>query len=245
MARKNLFRNNSPYVKEEVYRRGDLEQTERTMTARGAVDKTILLFAILLVAATFAWQSGNPMWAVIGSIGGLITVIINGFKLHLSPILAPVIAGFEGLLVGAVSFLIGGAYGGIVFQAASITLAVLFVMLMIYKSGLIVVTDRFRTIILASMGGIFVVYLLSFILSFFGISIPYLHSSGPIGIGISLFVVAIASMMLLVNFDFIERGEEMEAPEYMEWYGAIGVIITLVWIYIEILRLVAIFSGRD
>ena len=245
MSRKNLFRNNSPYVKEEVYRRRDLEQSERTMTVRGAVDKTILLFAILLVAATFAWQSGNPMWAIIGSIGGLVTVIINGFKLHLSPVLAPVIAAFEGLLVGAASFLIGGAYGGIVFQAASITLAVLFVMLMIYKSGLIVVTDRFRTVILASMGGIFIVYLLSFVLSFFGISIPFLHSSGPIGIGISLFVVVIASMMLLVNFDFIERGEEMEAPEYMEWYGAIGVIITLVWIYIEILRLVAIFSGRD
>ncbi len=245
MSERKLFRNNSPYVKEEIYQRRDLERTEGVMTVKGSVDKTILLFAILLVAATFAWQSGSPSWAIIGSIGGLITVVINGFKVHLSPILAPIIAVFEGLLVGAISYLVGASYGGIVFQAATITLAVLFIMLMIYKSGIIQVTDRFRTVILASMGGIFLVYLMSFVLSFFGITVPYLHSSGPIGIGISLFVVVIASLMLLVNFDFIERGAEEGAPEYMEWYGAIGVIITLVWIYIEILRLVAIFSGRD
>ncbi len=244
MSRRGLFKNNSPLVKEEVYRRPDLTRTERVMTVRGAVDKTILLFSILLVSAIFAWQTANPALAIVGSIGGLVAVVVNSFKLHLSPILAPVTAIFEGLLVGSISYLIAGAYGAIVFQAVTMTLAVLFIMLMIYKSGLIKVTDRFKIVIMTSMGGIFLVYMLSFVLSFFGISLPYLHSTGPIGIGISLFVIVIASLMLLVNFDFIEKGAEAEAPDYMEWYGAIGVIITLVWIYIEILRLLSIFS-RD
>jgi len=232
-------------VKEEVYRRqggggpgGFTDQN--TMTVSGAIDKTIMLFGILLVGAVFAFQA-EPATArllmIVGSIGGLITVMIANFKPATSPITAPITAGFEGLLVGGASLMYSYVQDGLVLKAVSLTFAVLFVMLMIYKSGLIKVTDKFRMIIGSAFMAIFVVYMVSFALSFFGINIPHLHTGSPIGIGIGLFVLVIAALNLLVNFDTIERGAEMQAPKYMEWFAGLGIIITLVWIYLELIRL--------
>ena len=252
MARRNIFNQNSnPLVKEEVYRRqgggGPQGFTDGgTMTVSGAIDKSLLLFGILLVGAVFAYQSPQiaPLLAIVGSIGGLITVMIASFKPHTSPITAPLTAGLQGLLVGAVTLMYSAAYDGIILQAVSLTFAVLFVMLAIYKSGLIKVTEKFRMVVSSAFMAIFVVYLLNFVLSFMGINIPHLHTSSPIGIGIGIFVLVIASLNLLVNFDTIERGARYNAPKYMEWYSGLGIIITLVWIYLEIIRLLS-YLNRD
>lgn len=245
MARRNLFGSNNPMTKEEVYRRPGMIQDERRMTVRGTIDKSLMLFGILLLAAYFAYTSASPgIFTLVGSIGGLISVMVANFKPHTSPVTAPITAIFEGLLVGGVSAYYAMMSGGIIFQAVSLTFAVLFLMLMIYRSGLIKVTEKFKMVVGTAFMAIFVVYMINFALSFFGINMPYLHDSGPIGIGIGLFVIVIASLNLLVNFDSIEKGAEHGAPSYMEWFGGLGVMITLVWIYLEILRLVSILN-RD
>ena len=162
-----------------------------------------------------------------------------------SPTLAPLYAALEGLFVGGISAMYAARFGGIVFQAIMLTIAVLFTMLFLYRSGIIKVTEKLRAGVYMATGAIFLVYILSFILSFFGIQIPFLHSTGPIGIGISLVIIGIAAFNLLLDFDNFEKGERYGAPAYMEWFLGMGLLITLVWLYIEILRLLAIFASSD
>jgi uncharacterized YccA/Bax inhibitor family protein len=181
-----------------------------------------------------------------GAIGGLILVVIMSFKKHLSPPLAPIYALLEGLFVGAVTAMYAAGFGGgIIFQAVLLTISLLFMMLFVYKAGLIKVTQKFRTGIMMATGGIFLVYMINIGLSFFGINMPFLHDGGMIGIGISLFIIGIATLNLLLDFDSFERAAAMRAPKYFEWYCAMGLIVTLVWLYIEVLRLLAILSSGD
>ena len=210
-----------------------------TMTTQGAINKTLILFGILLIPAIYNYQAQNTVLMIGGAIIGLILVIVNVFKKEYSPYIAPAYAAMEGLFVGGISGIYAGFGGGIVLQAISLTLLVLFLMLFIHKTGIIPVTQQFRMGVVMATGAIALLYLLSFILSFFGINIPYIHEGGTFGILFSLAVIGIASLNLLLDFDNIVKGEQYALPKYMEWFTAMGLMITLIWLYIEILRLLA------
>lgn len=215
------------------------------MSVDGAVNKTFLLGALLTVTAVYSFFYPSQLFMIGGAIGGLVLVLVMMFKPTLSATLAPVYALLEGLFVGSVTAIYAGGFGlGLVFNAILGTIAVLFMMLFVYKAGLIKVNQKFRTGIVMAVGAIMLVYLLNVALSFFGMSVPYLHQGGPIGIGISVVIIAVASLSLLLDFDAIERGAAMRAPKYMEWFTAVGLIVTLVWLYIEILSLLSRLS-RD
>ena len=227
--------------------------TEGTMTLQGTVNKTGFLLTFLILAAAWTWnlyfETNNPAsvtpWLFGGLIGGLIVGIITTFKKHLSPITTPIYAILEGLFLGSLSALFESRFPGIVVQAVGLTFGTLFALLMAYRSGLIKATENFKLGVTAATGGICLLYFISFILSFFGTCIPYIHQSGIIGIGFSMFVVVIAALNLVLDFDFIENASESGAPKYMEWYGAFGLLVTLVWLYIEILRLLSKLYSRN
>ena len=247
-SRKGFFESRNPVMKEEAFQKAASEftgQAVEKMTVEGATNKTFILAAILLFTALIGYSMPNALFLWPAAIAGLGVVIFASFKPHLSPTLAPLYAAIEGLFVGAVSAIYAGLFDGIIFHAVSLTIAVLFMMLFIYKSGIIKVTNKFRTGVMMATGAIFLVYIVSFILSFFGISVPYLHEGGIMGIGISLVIIGVAALNLLLDFDNFEKGARYGAPQYMEWFCAMGLIITLVWLYIEILRLVAILSSGD
>lgn len=222
------------------------------MTISGTVNKTGILLCLLWVAAIFTWEktfaAENPAalypWLIGGSIAGLIIAMITIFKKTAAPITAPLYAVVEGLVLGVLSAFFEMQFPGIVFQAVLLTFGVLFALLLAYKSGLIKATENFKLGIVAATGGIFVVYMLSMVLGFFGVSIPLIHESGLVGIGFSLFVVVIAALNLVLDFDFIESGAESGAPKYLEWYGAFGLLVTLIWLYIELLRLLSKLRSR-
>ena len=229
-------------------------QSAGAMTINGTINKTLILLALVVIPAVWIWnmfyESGiNPdgslqnatimYWMYGGAIGGLIVALITIFKKTWAPVTAPIYAILEGLFIGGISAVFEMQFSGIVFQAVALTFGTLFAMLVTYRLGLIKVTEKFRMGVIAATGAIFVVYLLSFVLSFFSVNVPFIHSGGTIGILFSLFVVVIAALNLVLDFDFIERGSEHGAPKYMEWYGAFGLIITLVWLYIEFLRLLS------
>jgi len=210
-----------------------------TMTTQGAINKTLILFGMLMITAIFNYQAQSTALMIGGAIGGLILVIINVFKREYSPYIAPAYAALEGLAVGGISGIYAGFGGGIIIQAVSLTLLVLFIMLFIHKTGIIPVTQQFRMGVVMATGAIALLYLLSFILGVFGINIPYIHQGGTFGILFSLAIIGIASLNLLLDFDNIVKGEQYALPKYMEWFTAMGLMITLVWLYIEILRLLA------
>ena len=232
---------------------GDRVAADSVMTIQGTVNKTGFLLLLLVGAASFTWSTQTMEWGgggagglmIGGAIGGFIFAMITIFKKTWAPVTAPIYALLEGLFLGGLSSLMEMMYPGIVIQAVALTFGTLFALLVVYKSGMIKVTENFKLGIAAATGGIFLVYLASFVLSFFGGSIPYIHGSGTIGIGFSLFVVVIAALNLVLDFDFIEKGSEVGAPKYMEWYAAFGLIITLVWLYIEILRLLSKLRSRN
>ncbi len=223
------------------------------MTIQGTVNKTAWLLCALLLTSSWTWnkffETGTPasvgIWIMIGAIGGFIVALVTVFKKTWSPVTAPLYAALEGLFLGGISSIFELKFPGIVIQAVGLTFGTLFCLLMAYKSGLIKVTENFKLGVVAATGGIAVVYLVTMVLGFFGVQIPMIHGSGVIGIGFSLFVVVIASLNLVLDFDFIENGAQAGAPKYMEWYAAFGLIVTLVWLYIEILRLLSKLRGRN
>ena len=176
----------------------------------------------------------------------MIVAIVTIFKKQWSPITVPIYSLLQGLFLGGISYIFNQMYDGIVLQAVLLTGAILFSLLFAYKSGLIKATENFKLGVAAATGGIFIVYMISFVMSFFGSGLPILdiNNSSLMSIGFSLFVVVIASLNLVLDFDFIEQGAEIGAPKYMEWYGAFGLLVTLIWLYIEILRLLAKLRGR-
>jgi uncharacterized YccA/Bax inhibitor family protein len=231
---------------------GAIDATAR-MTLSGTVNKTGILLLCAFATAAWTWrlfvQSGDfttvtPL-LLVGGIGGFICAMVTIFKKEWSPVTAPIYALLEGLLLGGLSALFNVRYPGIAIQAVSLTFGTLFVLLLAYSSGLIKVTQKFRLGIVAATGGVMVFYLLQMLLGLFGFRFLAVNGSGPIGIAFSLFVVAIAALNLVLDFDFIEQGVNFGAPKYMEWYGAFGIMVTLVWLYLEILRLLSKLRSRN
>lgn len=232
----------------------DLVQTRdssASMTVEGTAFKSLALLLILLVAAAFTWSQAsagtlNPGIVLVGVFGGLIVGLVTSFKPTLAPITGPIYAVLEGLFLGAVSFLINQRYPGknLASQAVLLTIATLFMMLVIYGTRIIRVTQRFAAGVIAATGAIMLVYLASMVLSLFHVAVPVIHDASPLGIGFSVAVVGLAAFNLLLDFDFIERGEARGLPKAMEWYGAFGLLVTLIWLYLEILRLLSKLNDR-
>jgi len=222
------------------------------MTIDGTVNKTAILLGLCLVTASYTWSrfyGGNAAAVnglmLLGAIGGLIAALVVIFKPTTAPVAAPIYALLEGLLLGGLSATMEMRFPNIVIQAVGLTFGTLFGLLLAYKSRIIKVTENFKLGLAAAMGGILLVYLATFILGFFGMNVPYLHGSGIVGIGFSCFVVVIAALNLVLDFDFIENGAESGAPKFMEWYAAFGLMVTLIWLYVEILRLLSKLRSRD
>ncbi|WDS38220.1 Bax inhibitor-1/YccA family protein [Pseudoxanthomonas sp.] len=229
------------------------------MTLNGTVNKTGFLLLLSLITAAFAWNQSTvplangemaPSAGVIGymlggAIGGFILALVTTFKKTWSPVTAPLYALVEGFFLGSVSAMYELKFHGIVFQAVLLTFGTLFALLMAYRSGLIKATENFKLGVVAATGGIFLVYLGTMVMQMFGMNVSYVHGSGVIGIGFSLVVVVIATLNLVLDFDFIESGVEAGAPKYMEWYGAFGLMVTLVWLYVEFLRLLSKLQSRN
>ena len=223
------------------------------MTIGGTVNKVGLLLLLLLIPAAWVWNRALTAWdpsevtplVIGGVIGGLVFALVTVFKKEWAPFTAPAYAVMQGLYLGGISAWVHLQYKGIVIQAVALTFGVLFALLAAYRTGLIKATENFRLGVVAATGAIFLVYLVSMVANMFGGSMPYIHSGGTFGILFSLFVVAIAALNLVLDFDFIEKGSEVGAPKYMEWYAAFGLMVTLVWLYVEILRLLAKLQSRD
>jgi uncharacterized YccA/Bax inhibitor family protein len=243
----------NPAMNEAVYRRAGLaEMPTEAMTIQGSVVKTAILVVILLVTAGYTWSqavAGNTAVAygllIAGSIGGFLVALVTIFKPKVSPFTSPIYAALEGLVLGAISAVFEAAYPGIVIQAVGLTIGVLAVMLFVYGTGIIRATEKFKIGVVAATGAICLVYLVDIVVSFFGTRLPYIHESGPVGIGFSLVVVVIAALNLILDFDFIEQGVKQQAPKYMEWYGGFSLLVTLIWMYLEILRLLAKIRGNN
>ena len=223
------------------------------MTVSGTASASMVLFALLLVSAAVGWiavaepQPGVlsfPPMAFVGAIIGFIAVMVTVFKPMTSHILGPVYAVGQGLFVGALSKMFDATYSGIVVQAVGTTLAVFGVMLFLYRTRILRVTDKFRRIVVGATLGVMVFYLASFVFSMFGANVSFLSSSSGMGILFSLFVAGLAAFNLALDFDFIERGEAMGLPRRMEWFAALGLLVTLVWLYLEVLRLLAKLRDR-
>ncbi|MBW2473255.1 MAG: Bax inhibitor-1/YccA family protein [Deltaproteobacteria bacterium] len=242
------MRTSNPMMKEKVFTQA-IAGTE-TMTLQGAVNKTIALLALVVIGASYSWnlyynqgpEAVQP-WMIGGLIGGFVFAMITIFKAAWAPKTAPIYAVLEGLALGGISAFFEARFPGIVIQAVGLTFGTLFALLFAYKARLIRVTENFKLGIFAATGGIAVVYLISFVGRMFGWQMPVIHESGPMGILFSLFVVVIAALNLVLDFDFIERGDGV-APRYMEWYAAFGLIVTLVWLYLELLRLLSKLRDR-
>lgn len=238
-----MFDNKHTKVKTTTLERqrtgGPIIDDASSMSVSGAVNKTFVLGMILMVTTIFSYQFPNQMFATVGALGGAAVFMFTSFKPHLAPYTAPLYALLKGLLVGTVSAMYAYQFGGIILQAASLTIATLLSMLMIYKSGLIKVTKKFRMGVTMAVGAIMIVYLISWIGMFAGFTVPFIHDSTPIGIGITVVIIGVAALNLLLDFDNFEKGEQSAAPKYMEWYYGMGLLFTLVWLYIEFLRLLS------
>lgn len=217
------------------------------MTLKGTIDKSFLLLIVLMAAALWPWSqfmASGDVQAVsstmlLGLIGGFVLALIISFKATLAPYLAVPYAALEGLAVGGISAMLEQRYHGIAIQAVGLTFAVLAVLLFAYRMRWIRATAQFRAMVIGATGGIALLYIATMILGFFHVSVPVLYAATPLGIGISLVIVGIAALNLVLDFDLIERGVAGGAPKYMEWYSAFGLMVTLVWLYIEILRLLS------
>lgn len=253
--RKGFFESSNPILSEKAYAnqaKAVVAQPEAgagitrgpgTMTVAGAVNKSFILGILLLAGAVIGWMNPSSLLMWGSAIAGLIVVVIATFNMKLSPILAPLYGFLEGIFVGSISAVYASFFDGIIFHAVTLTMAVFFMMLFLYRTGTIKVTNKLRSGVIMATGAVFLVYLVAIVLGFFGINMPFLHEGGPIGILISLVIIGIAAMNLLLDFDNFEKGEKYGAPAYMEWYSAMGLVITLVWLYLEILRLLAILNN--
>jgi uncharacterized YccA/Bax inhibitor family protein len=244
-----MMRTGNPVLNNQTFTRTGMGAIGERMTIGGTVNKTFILLGLLILTAAWVWGKAmvlEPVGAylMIGIFGGLIMAIATVFKPTWAPVTAPAYAALEGLFIGGISAIFETRYPGIVMQAVALTFGTLFCLLVAYRSGMIKATENFKLGVVAATGGIFVVYMVTMVLGFFGVAIPFIHGSGPIGILFSLFVVVIAALNLVLDFDFIEQGAEHGAPRYMEWFGAFGLMVTLVWLYIEILRLLSKMRER-
>jgi uncharacterized YccA/Bax inhibitor family protein len=242
MAIFNSKNSSNPFLKESAMRKATFPMAgteQKTMTIKGAIDKTLILFGIMMITSYISYTIPSNIFLFTGAIGGLIAVVVASFKQELSPFLAPIYALLEGLFLGTISAMFAATADGIVVHAVTLTISMLLLMLIIYRLQIIKVTEKFRAGVFMATGSIVLVYFMSWILGFFGVNLPFLHEGGIMGIGISLVIIGIAAVNLLLDFDTFEKGQEYGAPKYMEWYAGMGLLITLVWLYVEILRLLS------
>lgn len=243
------LRSGNPTLNAKTFQDVERVGSADVMTLDGTVNKVGILLTLVILSAAGVWFNGTsetiPLFAGVGAIGGFIMAMVTIFNKKNAGVTAPIYAVLEGLFLGAISTIFESQYPGIVTQAVMLTFGIFLSLLLAYKSGMIKATENFKLGVVAATGGIAIVYLISFVMSFFGSSISVLQSSSPMGIGISLFIVVIAALNLVLDFDFIEEGCNQQAPKYMEWYGAFGLIVTLVWLYLEILRLLTKLQSRD
>ncbi|WP_295155425.1 Bax inhibitor-1/YccA family protein [uncultured Brachyspira sp.] len=242
----------NPVLQEKAFDYELRNENEGTMTLNGAINKSIMLTLILMLSAmvsVFFVLAKRPDMlypaALVSSIGAFVLALIMTFKKELAKVFSILYAILEGVAIGAVSYIFNAVYEGIVVQAVFLTFLDLFIMLILYRFRIIRVTDKLRSVITVSTLCIGIVYLINFIMSFFGMRVPFLYGSSPLSIGISIVIVLIASFNLLLDFDFMEKGEEYNMPKYFEWYAAFGLLVTLVWLYLEILKLLAKVRNRD
>jgi len=250
MAGHLSFRSGNPALTADTFSSvGEVVSTGKTMTIMGTVNRTAVCLALLMVTAVYTWglPVGDPRvgpLTLVGVFGGLVVAFITVFRKAAAPYTAPGYALLEGLALGGISKSFETVYPGIINQAVFLTFGTLAALLLAYRSGLIKATENFKLGVAAATGGIFILYLISLALGFFNIPMPFLHSSSPLGILVSAIIVVIAALNLVLDFDFIEQGAERGAPKYMEWYGAFGLLVTLIWLYLEILRLLAKLQSR-
>ena len=220
------------------------------MTLSGTINKSLILFLLLTASAMVIWWMAfngmNPIAPAIGgAVMGLILVVIAAFKPQYSPYLAPGYALFEGLFIGGISAIFEATYPGIVIQAVGATFVTFMVCLVLYKYKIVKVTEQFKSVVVAATLAIATYYLISWLISMFTSFVPVHYGSSLMSIGISVFVIIIAALNLFLDFDRIEKGAEQKMPKYMEWYGAMGLMITLVWLYIEFLRLLSKLNSKN
>jgi len=230
---------------------------DSVMTLKGTASKSFLMVLLVILGASYTWriffQNPNPeviptsltTYMMLGGIGGFIMSLVIMFRPVSSPWAAPVYAVLEGLFLGAISSFFEYKLPGIVMQAASLTFLTLISMLFLYRTGIIRVTDKFRLGVFAATGGIALMYFVGFILNLFGIHFPMMHSGGTLGIVIGVVICGVAALNLVLDFDLIDRGAQEGLPKFMEWYSSFALMLTLVWLYLEILRLLAMISSRD
>jgi len=253
MARHLSFRSGNPALNKNSFKNLSVDRStgpilrNELMTIKGTVDKTAISLLLMIASGyyTFSEQIVSLIWP--GVIVGFIIAIITIFRKHYAPITVPLYALSQGLFLGGISFMYSQLFEGIVYNAILLTVTILFSLLLAYRSGIIKPTENFKLGIFAATGGIALFYFVSIIASFFGTGFSVLDptNGSMTSILVSLFVVIIASLNLVLDFDFIEEASENGAPKYMEWYGAFGLLVTLVWLYLEILRLLAKINSRD
>lgn len=252
----NITKTSNPVLSEKSFAKQRVASSE-IMTINGTVNKTALMLLLVIAAAVYTWnkffgavspeagQSAVIPWLLVGGIGGLITALVTVFRPQSAAVSAPIYAVFEGLLLGGISAIFESMYPNIVMRAVALTLAVFAAMLFFYRSGIIKVTQKFMMGVFAATAGVALVYFVSFIAGFFGAELGFLYGNSNFSIGFSLVVVAIAALNLVLDFAFIERAAQSGAPKYMEWYGAFGLMVTLIWLYLEILRLLSKLASRE
>lgn len=254
----NIGRSSNPVLSNKAFNPQAFAGTyTEVMTLNGTINKSVSLLLLVVVGAMYTWkmffgalnvEMGMTLvskWMFIGGIGGFVFSLITIFKKSWAYITAPIYAILEGLFLGAISAFFEASYPGLVMQAVALTFGTLFVMLIGYKTGIIKVTQKFKSGVVAATGAVALVYFISFIFSLFGAGSLIINSNGILGIGISLVIVAIAALNLVLDFDFIAKGSQSGLPKYMEWYAAFGLMLTLVWLYIEMLRLLSKFARRN
>ena len=238
------LRSGNPVLSKSTF--SNTDSISEKMTINGTVNKTAISILLLVGTGYLTFTTINPGLIIGCGIGGFIVAIITVFKKEWAPITVPIYAILEGGLLGGVSFMYNSLYDGIVTNAIFLTVGILLSLLIAYRSGYIKATENFKLGVFAATGGIAIVYLINFIMSFFGSSmgVMQIDNASPMSIGFSAIVVIIAALNLVLDFDFIEEGAEKGAPKYMEWYGAFGLLVTLIWLYLEILRLLAKLNSR-
>ncbi|GGB13292.1 Bax inhibitor-1/YccA family protein [Puia dinghuensis] len=253
-----LFESSNPTLSEKIFRKSiDQSYGGDVMTVRGSVQKFGFLMLLVLAGAAYTWKLYYSFkvptmlgFLFFGLIGGLVCVFAISFKPNWAKYLSPVYALLEGFVLGGLSAFINDQmkvkYPNIIIEAVGLTFGVAFAVFLLYNARIIRATAKFRAVILSSMVGIMIFYVINMLLGFFGVHIPFMQwgDNSLIGIAVNLFVVVIAALSLVLNFDQIETGEKMGAPKYMEWYGAFGLLVTIVWLYLEILKLLSRFSNN-
>ncbi len=244
-----IMRTSNPALNANAFRLPGAALGE-SMSLTGVINKTGILLVCAVATSIWSWNriledpASAGLLVGVGAIGGLIAAVVTIFKKEWAPFTSPVYALLEGLVLGSVSAMYEARFHGIAIQAVGLTFGTLLAMLLVYRSGLIRVTERFKLGVVAATGGIALFYIVEMVLGFFGIHFATINGAGAIGIGFSLLVVGIAALNLVLDFDFIENGVRAGAPKYMEWYAAFGLMVTLVWLYLEMLRLLSKLSSR-